>query len=438
MIVTAALAAQLAGTLVLTDTSRADVRWTYPLTVIQVPHEEVVIACDVATVPAARMTLRGRRLTLLMTYSPTITAADLELQEPVQVFQLGSVAATWRERTFSVMVSESGSYGQYNPTLLYGGQTSVGVPVTGGATTGGPGTAAGTTPMGGATTTPGAAATTAPTLITAVSSTSTALVRVQADRQTTVTLSGGYAVGGGLGAESIAYLPELYGPFASAMVLYRITAHQSLATVATAQEDNSYGACPGAVPNALGLTPNCRINASTSILEETYQQAISSRERFSVGLGIGVTTVQPSGTEGIAGVIPDELALLPYAEGSYFYNLDGRGLLRLSGQLQPAVDPRTGLPSERATEALTVTNALTTTWSTITTATALQSLPFPGSEPYSATAFSAGVEARKRLNAQLILLAGITGFWQAQVGYTSVGSVMAYVGVTAALPTMRF
>ena len=75
MILTAVLAAQLAGTLALSDTSRTDARWTYPLTVVTVPrHEEVVLAWDIATIPTARLTLRSRRLTFLMMYAPTMAA----------------------------------------------------------------------------------------------------------------------------------------------------------------------------------------------------------------------------------------------------------------------------------------------------------------------------------------------------------------------------
>jgi hypothetical protein len=440
MIVSAVLAAQMAGTLVLTDTSRTDARYTYPLTVVQTPrHEEVVIAWDVATVPLARMVLRSRTFTLTAMYSPTITAADLELQDPVQVFHVGVVSASWFGRQISVTASEAGSYGQYNAALLYAGQASAGVPV-GGLPTGGTTGTGQTPPLGGATTATGSIAPTTPVTITSAASTSSALVRWQLDRRTMLTVSGGYAVGGGLGADSIAYLPEEYGPFAAATVRYQLTGHESVSTILTGQQFSTYGACPaaftGPTPTSLASIPLCREDATATVLEELYQRGLSATERFSVGIGIAAATQQASGPEPVA--IPDELVLLPFAEGNFRYGMGPTSTLSLSAQLQPLIDPRTGLPSERAQELVSLSNLVTSTLTIIGTFGAMQSIPIPGADAYALSSFNAGVEARRRLSPQFTALAGVTGYWQTQAGFPSVGSLTAYAGFSAALPAMRF
>jgi hypothetical protein len=445
MLVTAFVAAQLAGTLELLDTTRVDARWSYPLTIVTSPRrEEVVIAGDVSTVPLARLVLRGRHLQLTMTYSPNIIAPDFEIPDPIQVLQTLTAAAAWREREVTVTLLENASYGQLNSTYLYGGGLASGA--TQGLpsqTTTGTGTAE---PGGGATgggTTTASTAAAIPGSIPFGSFTTMALVNARLSRRYILVVSGGYQVSGGLETAAQletaaeAYLPLQYGPLGMASLTYRLSANDSVSAIANGVEATTYGGCPPPLTgNAPAITAICRTESLTSVLQANVRHAFSARTTLTVGAGAAVT-IEPTQVELQPGVVPEDLEILPYATVSLFHRFQGPDSLLLTTQLGPVIDSRTGLPNERAQALLRLTRAITERVTMLAAGSFTQSVPI-GSDPYPITALNASIESRTLINRQLTVLLGLAGVWQSQVGYTNVGAVIAYAGLTGRLPTMKF
>jgi len=440
MLVTAFVAAQLAGTLELLDTTRVDARWTYPLTndIVFVPrHEEVVIAGDASTIPLARMALQSPHLRLTMTYAPNITAPDFELPEPVQVLQTLIAAATLREREVTVTLQESAAYGQLNTTYLYGGggasgatqglptqmMTGTGAAETGGSATGGA-TTSGTTPA-------------IPATITYRSTLTTALMTARLSRRYIVTVSGGYQASGGLEASDRAYVPLQYGPFGLASLFYRLSAHDSVGATANAIETTTYGACPPPLTgNAPPITAICRTESLTSILQANVRHAFSAQTNLTAGAGVGVA-IAPAQVEIEPGVVPEDLEILPYAAVTVLHRFNELDSLLLTTQLGPVIDSRLGLPDERVQALLRLTEAVTDRITMLATGSIMQSVPVI-SDPYPITALNASIESRTRIDRQLTVVLGISGLWQSQAGYGDVGSLVAYAGVIGRLPMIKF
>jgi hypothetical protein len=446
MILTAVLAAQLAGTLDFSDTTRADLRWTTPLEIVSTPRlEEVVIAGDVTTIPAARMALRTRRFTFNLAYAPNIIATDVELQpqtQPVLVLHTATVGASWVDRMLRLGVTESASFGLYNPALLYGGATAAGATV-GQNNEGNPtGMTQGTQGTGTMMTGPGGTAVTstaAPKVVTAGSSTTTGILGLQPSRRLFFTASGGYSIAGGVDSASRVYEPQSYGPFAAASAGYRVSGTETLTTVANAQQAVTEGACPLPVAGGLVLpaTDVCKTETLIANLQEVYAHTLSTRARLSLGAGISFE-VAPTALANETNVAPYELSIVPNVTSTFTYRFEGTETLTTTVILGPQIDARTGLPSERIQGAMTLTSAVTKTFTVLATAGLLQSVPVGSADPYSLSLVSGTIEARLPLTQALTLTAGVSGLWEGQSGEGDIGSLVGYVGVIARAPTLRF
>ncbi len=176
MIAAAVLLAQDAGTFDLLDTTRLGTRATQPALVLAGPPRQVVLALDLSTTPTARLRMAERHWDWTLSYSPVLTATDVELGTEGGAFLLHSGVATfaWRDRFVTVTLSEAGAYGTLNSALLYQLPAAPGQP----------------TPLQTAPDT---------TSIDFGSSNTDGNVAVRLGRPVVVSLSGGYGVSGGLG-----------------------------------------------------------------------------------------------------------------------------------------------------------------------------------------------------------------------------------------------
>ncbi len=446
MIAIAVLAAQYAGTLDLLGTARVDARVSDPLNLVDVSNrtEQIVIAGDAFLTATGRLHVSDRRWDYTLTYSPSFTAPDLELEfdsvppgttTPTSI-QAATASIAWHDRFASVIVSESASYGALSTALPYQAQ----------------GTAAGQTATAAQAMTPGqtmSAGQTAATGQTALlsvektvpfgSSNTSATLTLRPERRTTVTVTGGYVSSGGLDPDARKVLPEQFGPSASASLGYATSPADRLFTVASAQDTTTIGPCP---PPLFGPAPPgapfCRTETPIAQIEETLRHQLSSAATLSVGAGLAVSVVQTLVTP--TQVEDRNLAILPVAGVIYSLQLNPTGThsLLLSSQLSPNVDLFTGLLSERLQTLAALTDQVAPRVTLALTAGVLRSLPFPTTS-YALTTVSGGAEARIYLTQQIDLLLGEQNVWQEEAGYASQPvSLVGYAGVTARAPTLHF
>ncbi|MGO9838158.1 MAG: hypothetical protein ACLP1X_28585 [Polyangiaceae bacterium] len=429
MIATTVLAAQYAGTLDLSDTTKVDARATSPPPIIEAPRlEKVVLAMDVSTIPTVRIRLLDRQLEYTLSYTPTLTAFDLEVGLSPLVLHTGFGTVAWHNRTIRVTLSEAGAYGQLNSALLYQQPTVPGQP------------------------TAVVQSAPAPTTIDFASSNTEASVSLRSGRSTTIVVSGGYMLSGGTSAFAQTVLPQQQGPRGSASVAYALSRIDNLTTLVSVQDATTSGECPPLTTAAPALPPSrqfsdavnaaideavqsplCVTRAGVAQVTETLRHRFSSTLSLSLGVGASAALVQ-------APAAGEELVIQPVGTVTL---LDGLGrndtrTLTVSANVTPFVDIRTGLVDDRAGATATLVEQVAPTITLRCTASALQSIPFPTIYPYPITLFTGGVEARNRLDRQLDFALGVQTLWQNQTGYGTLASTIGYVSVTARAPTLHF
>jgi hypothetical protein len=448
MIATAVLFAQYTGSLDLLDTTRLQARITSPPTIIQqgpIP-EKVVIAADLYTTAAARLQLRTRRWDYVLSYSTSFSLPDLELvttptgiQNPALIQSEGGSIA-WHNRLLRITVSESGSYGQTNWALLIpqpapvaqtqgapgGPMQTPGGPMQPGGGIGMPGqTTGGAPPMMGQPTNLQPAAGT--TTINYVSFSPAAAIAWRADRRTALSVSGGYAVNGGLTKADQAVLPLQEGGHAETSTSYIESRVDTLVTAVSGQDTFTTGACPG---QPVGGAPPCNTDAPSGQAVETLRHQLSDTASLSLGAGVAVAVFEQQNFE-------RDLVIVPAFTAS-FTDRFGRGVLTVSTSVAPAVDPRTGYNSQRVQGTGSYAENIDERLRVVGTAGVLQSVPIPRADPYAVTAVNGGLEARYLLDRLVSVGIGATGFWQTQSGYGIVASYVGYVAVTVLAPPLRF
>jgi hypothetical protein len=452
MLVTAVLAAQYAGTLDLLDTTRLDARASDPPTEVTVSNrpENILLAADLSNAATARLRVADKRWSYTLSYSPSITLPDLELDfdsvpastiDPT-VLQAGTAAIAWQDRFVSVTLSESGSYGILNTALPYQ------LPVAA-IQTAPPAQAptAGQSPTPGQTPTPTQtpAQTTAPAqaantgqgnllqqqaLISYGSSNTSLGVGARLGRRTTVSASGGYSLGGGLDPTARRVLPEQFGPSAGASIGYSPSRIDTFSVFAGAQSTVTKGLC------ALGQAPPgtefCRTVVPAGQILATLHRQLSPVTSFSLNAGGSVGVV-----ENLDG--STEVAILPAGGATYTERFAGRGLtsLVLSAQVVPVIDILTGLPTTRFQAFATLSGPVKPKVQVSLTAAFLRSLPIPTND-FPITSLSGGIDVRVRMSPRLDVVFGEQMFWQDQVGYGPLATFIGYVGVTARAPTLHF
>jgi hypothetical protein len=428
MMLTAVLVAQLAGIVDLSDTSRLDARFTYPLPITPDGKGQILIGADFATSPIARLILKNRRFAFTASYAPTFTAPDFEIPVAPELFQTLSTSAVWRDRHVTTTLLETASYGQFNASYLYANPQ---------ATSG-----TGTTPPIMGMPPPGVTTAATTETIRNLGTETDAIVSVRTDHRFTMTLFGGYLVRGGPDSDSQAVSPQQYGPLGTLTLAYRTSPHDTVSTVLSGQGLETYGGCPpqvnGPAQPLSATTPFCREAAVLGILQETFQHVISPRVRFSIGAGASADLETPLGTEPVQSVVPHEVAILPYGLATFAYRFDTENNLTCTAQFGPTVDVRTGLVDPRAQLTVTLTKVVRGGLTVAVTGSGAKSVPVAGPDPYAVTFLNGLAETRVLLNRQVTLLAGLSAIWETQGGYGSFGSVLGYVGVRAALPTLRF
>jgi hypothetical protein len=463
MIVIAVLAAQYAGTLDLSDMTRADVRVTQdcqastavlppgtprctgpsPPVATKVP-EQVLVAGDLSTILTARLRVNDRRWDYALTSSTTATAPDFEIGFYPEFFESVSASVGWHNRFTNVFVSEVGSYGQLNSAFLFA------LPAT--PTSAASSTSPGTPPQQA--TTGQATATAQPGTLQAVpaagsidfgSSSTNANISTSVSRRVTLGLSGGYTTGGGLTAYARSVLPLQYGPVAAATMSYAFWPNDSLSTLARAQDSFTSGPCSIVAPatgmGVMGLVTEepsgqCEVEAPIAQLEERLRHQLSPTATLTLGAGAAAYETP----EYFATVMRKVVAIVPVASAglSEILDVEGTSALALYAQLAPFADVRTGLPSDRVQIDASLIDQFTPTAIATLKASLLQSVPFVA-DPYPLTAVSGAAEVKFHVVRQWLDVAiGQQELWQSQTGYGTLFSFIGYVNATVRAPTFQF
>lgn len=440
MIATAVLAAQYAGTLDLSETTRIGARSSIPAPVVPLPTPGAFgtdyLAADLAASFTARLHVLDPHWDYALYYSPTLTAADVELGFVPQLLQTGGAAIGWHGRFLRVTLSESASYARISSALLFQQLTVQGQtlgpapPITAGQTT-----TPGQTITPGQTTTPGQTPvgpttqlqpTVAPAGIDFGSTSTIGSVSDRTGRRSSVSLAGGYLVSGGLNPPAKLIFPISYGPLAIGTVAYGLTPVDSLVVTASGQKTTTSGACPP--PSTLLCVEDTPLAELRASLHDQLTGAMSLSVTGGVA-GYVITTpllkeavIQPEG----AVVLSDR------------FGAAGRSSWTLSTGLAPSVDIRTGLVSNRLQAFAALADLVVYKVMVVYTAGLVQSVPFPTTDPYPITALSGGIEARMPVDRQIIVSAGLQEVWQNQGSYGTLLLSFGYVSVTARAETLTF
>ncbi len=318
MLATAVLVAQYAGTFEVLDTTRVQGRASQPAPVVNIgpPAADTgaqaqgkdVISADVSTIPMARLELRDRSWEYTLSYSPTFTAAGVELAVKPQIFQLGTASVAWHDRALHLMLSEAGSYGQFNSAFFQ-------------ATS--PGQSVALQPVPAFTT------------IDVASSITSGSAALRATPRALLLLAGGYSVTGGVTAQSQQFLPKHYGPRAAASLAYALSRRDMATTLASVLQTTTSGGCPG--QGSQQATPVCEESATVSELQETFRHQLSRVANVSLGGGVAAALVKtPSVGEELV-IQPTALVAFSYRFGTPRSNLGGTLAASTRGSTSGAV-----------------------------------------------------------------------------------------------------
>jgi hypothetical protein len=428
MIATTVLAAQFAGTLDLSDTTRLGARAYQPVPIVSLPsgaQGRDYIAADVSTAPAVILRLNDRRWDYSLNYAAALAAGNVEVSFVPQVLQTGGTTVAWHDRYLRLTLSESGSYGRLSSAGLF---QQLGPAAAAPATT--PGQT--TTPSMGPTTTKAGqpatsvATTLAPGQLSTVEFGSTntlANMTLRTEPRVVLSLSAGYLVNGGLTFPAKDSYPEAYGPLATGFVAYALSQHDSVTISGSAQETTTSGACPVPAQQQPPPTqpPRCVEHAPVAQLQGSLRDQSWRSMTLTLGAGIAGYIIQtPTLEEAV--IQPTGAATVSQRLGSA-----GTSFWTLSTALAPNVDIRTGLVSDRVQ-----------TTATLSSTSFLQSVPFPAVDPFPITALTGGVDAQARVDRQLNVNVGVQEVWQNQPIYGTLLTTFGYVSLTARARRLNF
>jgi hypothetical protein len=455
MIVAALLVAQYTGALDASANARVALRSQVPAPIVKTTSGTVgtdVIAMDVAVSPIVRLRLNDHFWDFTVAYTPTFTAADLEIGYAPQLLHNGSVSLAWHHRFVRFSLTESGSYGSINTGILYAygqqnpnGNTTTGTGTgtgmgQGGQTTGptsptSPATQQGCNAAGSSGASSAANAGCFANVTYGASSTTGSLL-VQTGRHDNLGLSAGYSFGGALTESGKQSIAEQYGPMASASFSEFPSRADSVGVLVTAQDTTTSGPCP--------VPPNVSANATLPPLNTCVSQSpLYSLQAVGHHFFTAATSLTLNTGAGVA--IADtlylhEVIIEPVFLATYTQQLKVRGtsLGSASLGLVPTVDIRTGAPVNRGTAMVTYSDLIGPRRVLTLTGTFLQSLPLPVADPNSLTYLSGAIDITSKLDPLFDLTYGIQSVWQGQAGYGSLVSAIGYVGITARAPKARF
>jgi len=454
MIPTVALAATVAGTLDLSDTtsvlfrasSQGAAAVAVPGAVPASPVNGAVspVGVDLATIPRAFLRLTDRRWNYALSYSPQVWAPDVEtgtasLEHPL-LFQLATAAVTYQQGSLRISLVESASYGEFNSALLFAPlptQTApTPLPMGQGSGQQGqspPAAEPGQPPVGQP---PAFQIVPAQTTVHDGTSNTDLGVSAPLSRRVTLRLGVGYLWGGGLDAQSQVVLPLQFGPRASASVTYAPSQIDRFSTSASGSSvESDGGVCiDGAQPASQPIAPTaeCREHAEFATLQETWGHSFSRVLALTVGAGVGVGYTR---TETVP--ITETTSILPTGQLTVIYRFGhmATNVLIIGAQAVPTIDPLTGRVIEPISAALSLADDLTRRVRLRYAMAAGQTVPFD--DPASVTAVNGNLAVDFRVARDVTATMGQSLLWQDQRSYGTIFSTSTYVALSVRAQSIR-
>jgi hypothetical protein len=313
MIATAVLAADIAGTFDLSDTSEVRVRSTPQMGLAgsQVPAGTLPEhGIDLFTRPEAHLLASDRRWDYSLSYAASFIAPDLEAGFTPQLLQLASVRAGWHDRRVGIAAQQDVTYGIENSAYL--------IPTV--------------QPTPGQPTPPQAAA--PASTISFLYSRSALSSTLKIDRRTLAAATFEYFVSGGLDAPSQLVLPQQHGPRVTASVDLALSHTDHLITGASFQEaDFSPSPC---VDSGDPPGTTCEMTDQIAQLTEQLRHRLSAAEIVTGSAGLAATAVRFHPDQ------PYQASYFPVLEASYTLTFARGGTLAAFGRWAPYMDLLTG------------------------------------------------------------------------------------------------
>lgn len=420
------VAADLAGTLLLSDRTDARLRATQQTGAVvsaqgvAPTQNSVQFGFDLSNRPDATLDARNRYWDFRVEYEPSFTLTDLEQSFDLQVLNAGAATIQWHDRHVRLTLSEAGSYGQFNSAYNFGLTTSPGTGQNGQPATMGQQT----TP--GVPTSPQVAP--APVTITFISSTTTLRTDVQADKRTAFNFGGSYIVTGGI--NTIAY-PETYGPRFDAGLTYAFSRRDQAVTNAYAQAA-IFTTEQCISPSGVALNEFCHPEADVAQATEGLRHAFDPMTSLTLDAGAALSRTRQKLTD------PFGFEVYPVAIGAFQHSYRGRDklTLRVDAEYIPVIDGRSGYTASRIQGDFTFADNVAPHIRLTATATAAQTIP--PSAPLAATLVSGQVSVDYLVSKILDVSIGNTTGWQSQQPLGSFFSSYLFLAVTVAAPALRF
>jgi hypothetical protein len=436
-----AILAAYAGTLEVGDTTEVRVRTTRTEGVPVGPGSPPV-DLDFVTQPRAYAHMADRRWDFGLGVSTMLTVPDMQegltpsstpgVTTGPQLYNFLNAAVGWHERTVRLGATEDLSYGLFNsgylaPLSATGQSTGQTSPQPSTPASGQP---AGAPPVQAVQTAP------APQTFTVISS-RTALTGVdQVSRRTVISTILSFTVAGGTDSASQTILPLQKSPRADVSVAHTLSPQDQLVTAAYGQASLiSSAPCFNASGASVTSATGCELDDRLAQITEILHHRLARSTVLSVGAGASYVSYRQRADQ------PYSSSFYPSAAADVRQSFGprGEGVAVLGVRLEPLVDIRTGLVSNRVYGESSVSNPV------VGKALAVRLSGYgaqtvPASDPAAATILggAAEIEWRADRRGHVHLDLGERVVWQDQSSFGTFFSTVAYLAVTAATPALRF
>ncbi len=375
--------ADIAAVVMVSDRTEARVRVS--------GDDSATLGLDLETAPELRLQLASPRMRYVLNYTPRATLWDVGADAfAPTLLHAAAARIEWLERNSRFSLEQTAAYGGVNFSAR--------------AQTPGPD---GTLPD--AEVVPGAR------VVDFAESTTTLASRLTFRRWVT-DLSVGYQLGGGATREAREDLPFQQGPFAAASVAHALTRTDELVTTLSASQA-TYSSGPQSI---------------LSELDERWRHLWSRVTSTELTLGVSEARVRASDQE------VRRREIYPVAEAAFerqFAVGGGRGALRASSRLGPAVNRLLGTVDQRIQGTLALTDARGR-FASHAYLTAAQSVPATGID--AVRVIQAEVGAAQATRDTITLDGGVRGLWQEQVrDSANLWQATLFVGLTWRAPPSK-
>jgi hypothetical protein len=426
MLPTVVVAADYAGTLVLSD--RTDVRARATFQGAAAPGAQAVVgqgngatfAFDLVNTPQAAGQITDRRWTLRLDYQPSFTLPDLEMGFTPQVYNTGVAGIAWQNREVRLSLTESASFGQVNSGYLF--QPGVtGQPSTGMGMGTGMGMAAGGTQQS----TQLAAS---PQNITFVMSNTVLRGDYRFGNRNSAYASASYLVSGGL---NTALLPEQYGPRFELGFTHIASRRDQFVTLGSAQAA-IFTEQPCVSSTDVVLNELCNPQVDLLQLTEGVRHSFDLETNLEIDGGASLVRSRQKDAD------PFSTTVYPAGLVALTHSYRGRDqlTLRIDASYQPVIDARSGFTNDRLQADLSLGDSLNRVVRLVVTARGAQTIPTDA--PLAASLVGGEVDLDILLSKVVRLSLGDATQWQEQQPYGAFFSTYGFFAVTVATHALRF